>query len=224
VYIITNKVNGKQYVGDHSTNDLDDQYMGSGILLKKAYNKYNKKIFNKKILEQFNSKEDAFFAQEKWINEYNTLVPNGYNISPKGGNGISGCHSKETIEKLRTPKSEKTKQKISQTLSGREGPNKGRVFSDDWKSNMSKAQKGLKSGESHPLFGKFHSIETKQKISESKKKIIPSEETRKKMSESHIGRTSPNKGKKLSIEQKNKIRSSMIGKKRGPYKKSHKLT
>ena len=30
VYITTNTINGKQYVGDHSTNNINDHYLGSG--------------------------------------------------------------------------------------------------------------------------------------------------------------------------------------------------
>ena len=52
-------------------------------------------------MEEFNAKQDAFNAQEKYINQFNTLVPNGYNLSPKGGANCSGGLSKESIEKLK---------------------------------------------------------------------------------------------------------------------------
>ena len=36
IYRITNKVNGKTYIGQHKYKKLNDRYMGSGILLAKA--------------------------------------------------------------------------------------------------------------------------------------------------------------------------------------------
>ena len=98
VYLTTNLINGKQYVGDHASNDLDSwktkNYLGSGHYLYYAIKKYGRDNFKKEILEQYNTRQEAFDAQEKYINEYNTLVPNGYNISPKGGAGIN-CFSEE---------------------------------------------------------------------------------------------------------------------------------
>ena len=101
VYVTTNLVNGKQYVGDHSTNNLNDGYLGSGTLLKKAIKKYGKDNFLCEIKEFFDSKEGAFFAQHSLIDENKSLVPNGYNLSPTGGIGVPGSfHSQETKDKI----------------------------------------------------------------------------------------------------------------------------
>jgi len=78
VYITTNLITNKQYIGDHSTNSLDDGYLGSGMAIKNSIKKHVKKSFQKEILEFFNTKQEAFDAQEKYINEFNTLYPNGY--------------------------------------------------------------------------------------------------------------------------------------------------
>jgi len=102
IYLTTNTENGKQYVGDHSTykENFDPYYIGSGRpYFKNAIKKYGRQNFKREILEFFDTKKEAFDAQEKYIQHYNTLVPNGYNISPKGGMNVSGCCSEETTRK-----------------------------------------------------------------------------------------------------------------------------
>jgi hypothetical protein len=105
IYLTTNLINNKKYIGEHSTDDLNcnksANYIGSGRLLKVKITQYGKKTFKKEILEFFPKKIDAHIAQEKYIQKYNTLVPNGYNISPAGGCKYNGYHSKETVEIIR---------------------------------------------------------------------------------------------------------------------------
>jgi len=175
VYIITNLINEKQYIGDHSTDDLKkDYYFGSGKNIKRAIKKYGKKNFKKEIIEFFNTKQEAFNAQEMYINQYNTLVPNGYNISPKGGMNVTNCYSDEMKKRMSLM-------------------HKGKKISDNQKICISKALKGrIKSEEerkklSKSLSGHNHSEETKNKIrlKHIGKKI--SEETKNKLSKSTKG-------------------------------------
>lgn len=50
IYQITNLVNNKIYVGCHKTNDINDEYMGSGKYLIAAQQKYGMENFKKEIL------------------------------------------------------------------------------------------------------------------------------------------------------------------------------
>ncbi len=54
IYEITNLMNGKTYIGQHTVRKdrtiTSDTYMGSGSILREAYQKYGKKSFKKRIL------------------------------------------------------------------------------------------------------------------------------------------------------------------------------
>ena len=138
VYVTTNLINGKQYVGDHTLNNKRDSYLGSGILIKHAIKKYGVNNFHKQILEYFDTKQEAFDAQEKYIKSFNTLVPNGYNVEPKGGLYV-GRKNPEFGEfnKTRVYTEEHLK-KCSQTLINLNISRKGKSLSEEHKKNISK--------------------------------------------------------------------------------------
>lgn len=66
-------------------------------------------------------------------------------------------------------------------------------------------------GEGNPFYGKIHTEEARQKIRESNSGRVPSEETRKKMSDSLSGERNPMFGKHLTQEQINNIKQKMSG-------------
>lgn len=90
VYKITNLINQKIYVGKHSTNNLDDDYMGSGKLLHRAYNKYDRKNFKKEILEYFDSEQEALNYERELVNQDFILREDTYNLALGGRSGWSG--------------------------------------------------------------------------------------------------------------------------------------
>jgi len=85
IYKTINLINGKIYVGQDSNNNPD--YLGSGLLLEKAFEKYGKENFKKEILEECFSKEELNIREIFWIKELNSNNKDiGYNIA-KGGLG-----------------------------------------------------------------------------------------------------------------------------------------
>jgi hypothetical protein len=86
IYKITNTVNGKIYVGVHRTKNLNDNYMGSGTALHRAYKKYGQEFFVKEILQIFDTQEEMFEAESAIVNEEFLMREDVYNLT-KGGNG-----------------------------------------------------------------------------------------------------------------------------------------
>ncbi len=50
IYKTTNKINGKYYIGMHTASSMDNEYLGSGKILKHAIRKYGRDSFVKEIL------------------------------------------------------------------------------------------------------------------------------------------------------------------------------
>lgn len=92
VYCIENLLNGKVYVGKHSTHHLDDGYMGSGILLTRAIKKYNIVNFQKHILKMCESSEEAFNLERQLVDEQFVNDENTYNLVV-GGDGIDSVRA-----------------------------------------------------------------------------------------------------------------------------------
>lgn len=98
LYKITNNINGKIYIGIHSTDNLDDGYMGSGVALGRAYTKYGAHNFTKEILENFTDPKDMYLREEEMVNEEFIARSDVYNM--KIG-GVSGKVSTEVGSKIK---------------------------------------------------------------------------------------------------------------------------
>ena len=79
-YRITNGINGKVYYGIHSTDNLDDGYMGSGKLIMKAVKKYGRENFTKDIIMFFDSRNKLSEYEKQFVNEKLINDPNCYNL------------------------------------------------------------------------------------------------------------------------------------------------
>lgn len=89
IYLTTNLINNKKYIGQHKINSTTekDYYLGSGKLLQQAIKKYGKQNFKKEILEYCDTKEEANLLEQKYIQIYNAVENNNYYNLAIGGDG-----------------------------------------------------------------------------------------------------------------------------------------
>ena len=59
IYLTTNLVNGKKYLGQHKLSKQYDYYLGSGKILQEAIKKYGRENFSKTTLATCETKEEA---------------------------------------------------------------------------------------------------------------------------------------------------------------------
>lgn len=89
VYITTNLINGKQYIGQHK-GTYNDSYLGSGTLITKAIKKYGKNNFTKEILAYCDSREEADEQERYYIKKYNAIDNTNFYNCQEGGTGGDG--------------------------------------------------------------------------------------------------------------------------------------
>jgi len=181
VYLVTNNLNGKQYVGQTivATNKV-----GHGKLMTKAYEKHGKDNFTyDMICGGLSNKAILNFAERFWIKVMDSRLPNGYNIEHGGSdkdkvsaetrekqrqNNLGKKHSEITKAKMsasRTNPSAETRAKLSAVHTGR-------ACSAETRAKIGNAQKG-----------RVMPKETKAKIRAARKLQVFSAETKQKLSD-----------------------------------------
>ena len=168
IYRITNKINGKTYIGQHKYKKLNDNYMGSGKLIKLAKKKYGIENFEKKILEfDIPDVELANDWEQMYILFERVKGKAEYNIAD-GGGGTKGVISYWCGKHL----TDETKRKISEMKKGQTAWNKGKhckPLTEEHKRKVSDALKGRTPwNKGKPAWnkGKHLSDEQKKKLSE----------------------------------------------------------
>lgn len=167
IYKITNKLNGKIYIGKHQTKDLDDNYMGSGKILRHAIDKHGIENFEKEILFRFDNEEEMNAKEAELVTGEFVKEDTNYNLCPGGKGGWGYVNStpeiyisrnRKNLKKAMSPEARaKASKNIDYTKVGFSLVDKeslrefGRRCSDKWKGSrhtdstkekMSKAQSG----------------------------------------------------------------------------------
>lgn len=86
LYKVTNLLNDHFYIGMHSTNDPNDDYLGSGKRIRAEVRKYGRENFKKEILEEHPSRLALFDREAEIVNDKLLANPLCLNLK-NGGEG-----------------------------------------------------------------------------------------------------------------------------------------
>ena len=171
IYKTINNINNKYYLGKHSTENLDDTYLGSGKLLKLAIMKYGKENFTRLILAYADTEKQAYEFEERLIKISDITNSNCYNIV-SGGHGFNSdetnpmygtagelnIHYGKSNPFYNKHHTKESKAKISKAISGKNNPMYGKCgamndkhHTDETKLKISNANKGSKHGRSRKV-------------------------------------------------------------------------
>lgn len=153
IYKITNKIDGKIYIGSHKTKNLNDSYMGSGKYLKRAQEKHGIENFAKEILYVYDTPEEMYAKEAEIVNEDFLAETNTYNLKIGGFGGFDYINANNLNIAWKDPV-ERAK-KISKYCKENVSPNlKLGVYNESFKEAAKKS-----------FSGKTHTTETKNAIS-----------------------------------------------------------
>lgn len=173
IYKITNKINGKIYIGKHQTQDLNDGYMGSGKLIKNAIEKYGIENFEKEILYQFETEKEMNIKEADLVTEDFVKEETNYNLCP-GGKGGWGYNNTKEGQKLREFSYDRWRKAGSLALKRKlETDEKFKALHTKRLKESSKKGIGAQKIKypNGTFYGKIHSEQTKEKIGKSNSEL-----------------------------------------------------
>ena len=163
IYKTTNIVNGKIYIGKHITRDLNDNYLGSGTVLKAALKKYGLENFKKEILFILDSEEDMNLKEREIVNFDFCLREDNYNINLGGGGGFESLNKiywDNEKRKIHCSKISPFNKYDSLADEIKEKIKKGKILG-----GINRRKAGYKPTNKPSMLGKKHTMDSRNKMS-----------------------------------------------------------
>lgn len=170
IYLLTNRVNGKIYVG--KAGHFHKRFLSHKQAIRtskktpivNAIRKYGWDNFDIQILESFDPKtissQGLLELETGWIRKLDA-INKGYNLLEVHMDWTGHKHSIESKRKMSGPRP---------SIMGPKHPMFGKHHGEATKEKMSQKKKNIYLGNKNPFWGRKHSEETKRKIREANKK------------------------------------------------------
>ena len=141
IYVLTNKLNGKKYIGQSQQADIKSRWRSYHAMKKHSIGTVLLNALKKNGIDNFKFQiicicfdEDCNQYEKDYIKKYNTMKPNGYNMQDGGKNPSITCRKKIVL-------SDEEKEKRKGRFLGEKSANFGKPISDEQKKKLSEAVK-----------------------------------------------------------------------------------
>lgn len=156
VYCIRNNIDGKRYIGQTVKylkvrwGEHNQKNQTGCRALHRALMKYGKDNFTVSVLSRCANMEEMNHREQYYIKLFNTLAPNGYNLTTGGKNRKVSEETKKRISLAKKNQPVSDSMRLArEKLKGRIPHNKGKKMSEEQRAK---------------LIGRVHSAETREKI------------------------------------------------------------
>jgi hypothetical protein len=175
VYKTINKINGKYYIGVHSTKNINDDYLGCGHWrgrkiynniyspILNAFKKYGDENFIKEILFVFDNRNDALLKEQQLVNINDSKCYNA-----RSGGDINYTYTDQAKQKMSKKAKIRSKKFLLQTnllkehVQGRIGKSYTEIYGEE-------KAKEILFKKSKAALGKKHTLESRIKMSQNRK-------------------------------------------------------
>ena len=182
IYQTINLINGKIYIGKHETINIEDEYFGSGNLIRAAINKYGLENFVKTILFELQNEEEMNLLEKCVVTQEFCDREDTYNINVGGDGGWDYVNSdkssygkgskKRHNAMILANKNRDLQQQASKCKDSFNRIKQNKQQFDEFLLHVSNGVKRHKMNnpdwmvkDNNPMYGKTHTTEAKEKMS-----------------------------------------------------------